>query len=37
MTMVKHREVFKPLSDYAPLPATLDTLRQMVETASVPA
>ncbi len=37
VTMVKHREVFEPLSDYAPLSTTLDTLRQMVETASVTA
>ena len=37
VTMVKHREVFEPLSDYAPLPATLEALRQMTKNPSVPA
>jgi hypothetical protein len=32
VTMVKNREVFNPLSDYAPLKDTLETLKQLKGT-----
>jgi len=33
VTMVKNREVFDPMSNYATLDATLDTLRKITEDA----